>query len=104
MLDLPTLVTIKLIGVEELESPRRTQIKNARESLRFYGWRATDAARRLIVIELSMKEAAEYMTLTAQTGDFPEIEIDDRHWAYIIAIGRGEARFRQEGGSGGSPA
>jgi hypothetical protein len=104
MLDLPTTVTIKLFGVEELNSPRRTQMKGAHESLRFYGYRITDVARRLIVIELSMKEAAEYMTLTAQTKDFPEIEIDNHHWAYVAMVGSGEARFRREGGSDGCPA
>jgi hypothetical protein len=104
MLDPPGLITIQIIGVEDLESPRRTQQKNARESLRFYGHRTNDAARRVVVIELPMKEAAEYMTLTAQSGDFLEIEIDNRHWAYAAIIGKGEARFRKEGGPNGNPA
>jgi hypothetical protein len=93
----PKLTTIEISGVEDLESPRRTLLhQSARASLRFYGHRLNDAARRLVIVELPMEQAANFMQETADAGGFPEMEIDDRYWAYVACIGPGEARFKKE--------
>jgi hypothetical protein len=94
----PVFTTIEISGVEDLESPRRTLLHQAaRASLRFYGHRLNDAAQRLVVVELPMEQAAHFMQETADAGGFPEMEIDDRAWAYVGCIGPGEARFKKEG-------
>lgn len=100
----PTFITIKIIGVEDLESTRRTTQKNARATLRFYGHRVNDIATRLVVIELLMEEAVEYLGMVADQNDFSEIEIDNRYWAYVIRVGENDARFKKEGGPNGTPA
>jgi hypothetical protein len=92
------MTAIKLVGVEDIE-----QRKVERPSMRFYGYRTVDAANRLVVIEVSMKEGIEIMHEAEQLSDFPEIDIDDKHWAYVGAIGPNEARFKKEGGLDGSP-
>ncbi len=92
----PNFITIKVCGIEELDSPRRLNVVGASASLRFYGHRESDAALRLVVFELGMHDAAEMMRESELIGDFLDVEIDDRRWAYVGACGPNEARFRKE--------
>jgi hypothetical protein len=92
------MTTIKLVGVEDIE-----QRKQERPSMRFYGYRVTDMANRLVVIEVSMKEGASIMNDAAREADFPEVEVEDNQWAYVGGIGKDEARFRKEDGLDNTP-
>lgn len=91
-------VTLNIVGVEDLASPRRVAAETLGERVgfRIYGNRVNDTARRLVVIEVPMKDAAEYMREAGQLGDFPQIEVDDKHWAYVAVVGAGEAQFKKE--------
>jgi len=97
LIPVPEFTSIKLVGVENLERPGRDL-----RCLRFYGHRPNDAARRLVMIVLPMKEAAELMQEAGEIGDFPEVEIEDRFWTYVAVIGAHEARFRKEEENGPS--
>lgn len=90
------MTTIKLVGIEELDSIRRLSILHAMDSLRFYGYRESDVAQRMVAIELPMKEAAEVMREAEVLGDFPVVEIEDKYWTYVSHMGAGQARIRKD--------
>ena len=98
LIPVPAYTTIKLVGVENLERSGTVKM-----SMRFYGYRVTDVANRLVCIEVPMSEGVEIMHEAEKLSDFPEIEIEDNRWSYVAAIGKDEARFKKEGGLDGTP-
>lgn len=92
-----SLTTIRLVGVEVLQSPRRMSLPpNQRGSLRFYGYREADTANRMVVIELPLAQAEEIIDMATFMQGLPDLEVEDTSWAYVAVVGPNEAKFTSE--------
>lgn len=78
---MPRFTTIQLTGLDN------TSKVNRPDYTLFYGYREVDAARRVIGIGLKKHDAEDIMSQAAYIGGMPKIEVDDRFWFYVAAIG-----------------
>lgn len=85
------MTTIHLVGVENVNAPNRPRIAG----IRFYGRRENDAANRLVLIILSMRDAEEIIDYMSGAQDMPDIEVPSRSWAYVASVGPNEVKFKE---------
>lgn len=87
-------VIVKVIGVENSKSPRRD---TPNHPVRIYGHRVVDAAKRLIGVEVPCRIGSDVVSYFSDHGEFPEIEVSNKHWFYVAVLGKDEALFEQGG-------
>lgn len=87
-------VIVKVIGVESNKSPRRNEPNHP---VRIYGHRATDAAKRLVGVEVSCRIGTEMVSYFTDHGEFPTIEVGNKKWFFVAILGKDEALFEQGG-------
>lgn len=90
------LVTLKVVGVEAPSSQRRKDSRGG-VGVRVYGYLEHDTAERLCGIEISERDAVELVQdfNRARTGDFPDIEIEDKYVFRLAVLGAGEGLFKK---------
>ncbi len=73
---------IQLCGIEDTTSPTRKK-----GLLHVYGVRSSDAAKRLVGVALTDRDAAEIMEQAGYVGEMPTIEVPDRAWFFVAGLG-----------------
>ena len=85
---MPRFTTIQLTGLDDVRKKRREGY------VVLFGYRVEDAAHRVVGIAVQEYDAQDVMDQAQYIGTMPQIEVDDRRWFYVAAVG--EAVF--EGG------
>lgn len=88
-------ILIQIIGVEHSKSPRRAGTPN--HPVRLYGHRETDAAKRLVGVEVPCTIGSSMVTYFTEHNEFPVVEVGNKKWFFVGVIGADEALFKQEG-------
>ncbi len=89
MLTFTKFEEINLKGIDDIEKVHREG-----GYIHVYGVRAHDTANRLVGVALPTPVAAEIMSHAEFIGHMPTIEVPERSWFYVAAVG--PSRFEKE--------
>ena len=64
------------------------------EHVRVFAYRVGDLNRRIVEVSVSMAEAADLIAAGA-ADNFPEIEVEDRAWAFVVNTGDMEMVYKK---------
>lgn len=74
-------IEINLKGLDDTEKVHRGGYVHV------FGVRAHDTASRLVGVALTTKDAAEIMSMAEMVGHMPTLEVPERAWFYVAALG-----------------